>query len=121
MDYEEDEDDVAAGEALTGPLSDAFSGLQGNTTPFPLLLPILLHAICLYRDFDLYEHNMQDIAANVIPVFCSSFSCTMSNTRQTAHSSSSAVQVTSRNILDKKSNAHSLGLTRTADPNYSQA
>ena len=32
MDYEEDmdEDDVAAGEALTGPLSDVFSGLQGR-------------------------------------------------------------------------------------------
>lgn len=32
MDHEEDidEDDVAAGEALTGPLSDAFSGLQGE-------------------------------------------------------------------------------------------
>lgn len=29
MDYEEDEDDVAAGEALTVPLADAFSGLQG--------------------------------------------------------------------------------------------
>jgi hypothetical protein len=30
MEAEEDEDDVAAGEALTGPLSDAFSGLQGG-------------------------------------------------------------------------------------------
>ena len=31
MDYEEDEDDVAAGEALTVPLADAFSGLQGTS------------------------------------------------------------------------------------------
>ena len=30
MDYEEDEDDEAAGEALTVPLLDAFSGLQGE-------------------------------------------------------------------------------------------
>ena len=34
MEHEEDidEDDVAAGEALTGPLNDAFSGLQGMLT-----------------------------------------------------------------------------------------
>ena len=41
MDYEEDEDDVAAGEALTGPLSDAFSGLQGDTHT------IFLNCFCL--------------------------------------------------------------------------
>jgi hypothetical protein len=37
MDYEEDEDDVAAGEALTVPLADAFSGLQGTS---PALQPL---------------------------------------------------------------------------------
>ena len=42
MEHEEDmdEDDVAAGEALTGPLNDAFSGLQGRffSTPFSNLI-----------------------------------------------------------------------------------
>ena len=44
MEHEEDmdEDDVAAGEALTGPLNDAFSGLQGRffSTPFSNLITV---------------------------------------------------------------------------------
>ena len=53
MDYEEDEDDVAAGEALTVPLADAFSGLQGTS---PALQPLEApwsadHAFPLYAFF----------------------------------------------------------------------
>ena len=57
MEHEEDmdEDDVAAGEALTGPLNDAFSGLQGRffSTPFSNLIIVQTSlnttVTCLYK------------------------------------------------------------------------
>jgi hypothetical protein len=117
MDYEEDEDDVAVGEALTGPLSDAFSGLQGENHTILLdglsvrgLQCFVGHSSARGITSSWLSHVQNSISYNIERAIL-----------HATHSASSTLQAMNRNISDKRSNAHSPGLMRIADPSYSQA